>query len=106
MIDLAQLFKLRLVVARVGEGDLASWWNTRGQLGPMGASVLRRGFPRTYRFAQARSVFAVAAHRCDELYDPPNAVTLWQLPAEFEDDFDWERPHGRKTRHHHPASSS
>lgn len=76
------------MVARVGEGDLARWWNTSGQLGALGQSVLRRGFPRTHRFAQARSVFAVAAHRCRDLYNPPSAVTLWQLPAELEDDFD------------------
>jgi hypothetical protein len=86
--DLAYLMKLRLVVARVGEGDLARWWNSRGQLGSLGASVLRRGFPRTHRFAQARSVFAVAAHRCAELYSPPDAVTLWSLPATVEDYFD------------------
>lgn len=84
--------KLRLVVARVGEMDLARWWNTNGQLGSLGASVLRRGFRRTHYFAQARSVFAVAAHRCRELYDPPGAVTLWSLPAEMEDEIDlrWE----------------
>jgi hypothetical protein len=92
MIDAAQLLKLRLVVARVGEGDLARWWNTRGQLGPLGTSVLRRGFPRTHPFAQARSVFAVAARRCAELYRPPAAVTLWQLPAELEDEFDQAWP--------------
>ena len=87
-VDLDQLLRLRLVVARVGEGDLARWWNTKGQLGSMGASVLKRGFPRTHRFAQARSVFAVATQRCNDLYDPPNAVTLWNLPALIEDDFD------------------
>ena len=87
-VSLERLLRLRLVVARVGEGDLAGWWNTKGQLGSLGQSVLRRGFPRTYRFAQARSVFAVAAHRCHDLYHPPGAVTLWQLPAEIEDDFD------------------
>jgi hypothetical protein len=80
--------RLRLVVARVGEMDLAGWWNTRGQLGRMGASVLSRGFPRTHRFAQARSVFAVASQRCRDLYDRPDAVTLWNLPAELEDEFD------------------
>lgn len=87
-----QLLKLRLVVARVGEMDLARWWNTQGQLGSLGASVLQRGFPRTHRFAQARSVFAVAAHRCKEVYDPPNAVTLWHLPSDIEDEFEqrWE----------------
>lgn len=91
--DLDLVFRLRLVVARVGEGDLAKWWNSRGQLGAMGSSVLRRGFPRTHHFAQARSVFAVAARRCAELYSPQDAVTLWQLPADIEDDFNqaWPR---------------
>ena len=86
------LFKLRLVVARVGEGDLANWWNSRGQLGSMGSSVLRRGFPRTHHFAQARSVFAIATRRCAELYSPPGSVTLWQLPADIEDDFNQAWP--------------
>jgi hypothetical protein len=83
---------LRLVVARVGEMDLARWWNTHGQLGSLGASVVGRGFPRTHRFAQARSVFAVATHRCAEVYDPPNAATLWHLPSDIEDEFakHWE----------------
>src|SRR4051812_16655081 len=91
-LDLERLFKLRLVVARTGEMDLARWWNTKGQLGRMGASVLRRGFPRTHHFAQARSVFAVAAHRCAELFDPPGCVTLWRLPEAVEEAFDarWE----------------
>ena len=57
-----------------GEMDAARWWNTKGQLGQLGASVLRRGFPRTFRFAQARSVFAVAAQRCAEIFDPPGTV--------------------------------
>src|SRR4051812_26389568 len=63
-IDLDRLLKLRLLVARFGEMDLAKWWNTMGQLGRFGSAALRRGFPRTHRFAQARAVFAVAAHRC------------------------------------------
>lgn len=92
MTDLEYLMRVRLVVARVGEMDLARWWNTNGQLGSMGASVLRRGFPRTHRFAAARSVFAVAAARCLDIYDPPEAVTLWNLPAEIEDQLEqqWE----------------
>src|ERR1700680_1077072 len=91
-IDLDRLLKLRLVVARFGEMDLAQWWNTKGQLGPTGAIVLRRGFPRTFRFAAARSVFAVAAQRCQQVFNPPGCVTLWKLPAEVEDQFDarWE----------------
>lgn len=92
-IDLDYLLKVRAVVARVGEMDLAQWWNTKGQLGSLGSSVLRRGFPRSHHFAQARSVFAVAADRCAEVYDPKDSVTLWRLPAELEDEFDmrWEQ---------------
>jgi hypothetical protein len=91
-IDLDRLLKLRLVVARYGEMDLAKWWNTKGQLGRLGSAALRRGFPRSHRFAQARSVFAVAAHRCSEVFDPPGCVTLWRLPETTEEDFDarWE----------------
>jgi len=91
-IDLDRLLKLRLVVARFGEMDLARWWNTKGQLGRLGAAALRRGFPRTHNFAQARSVFAVAAHRCAEVFDPPGCVTLWRLPENIEEEFDarWE----------------
>jgi hypothetical protein len=91
-IDLNRLLKLRLVVARFGEMDMAKWWNTNGQLGRLGATALRRGFPRTHHFAQARSVFAVAAHRCSEVFEPPGCVTLWRLPEAIEEEFDarWE----------------
>lgn len=91
-MDLDRLFRLRLVVARFGEMDLARWWNTKGQLGRLGAMALSRGFPRTRRFAAARSVFAVAAHRCQEVFDPPDCVTLWSLPPSIEEEFDarWE----------------
>jgi hypothetical protein len=91
-IDLDRLLKLRLVVARVGEMDIAKWWNTNGQLGRFGSAALRRGFPRTHQFAQARSVFAVAAHRCAEVFEPPGTVTLWRLPEVLEEEFDarWE----------------
>lgn len=91
-VDLDRLFKFRLVVARYGEMDLARWWNTKGQLGRLGAAALRRGFPRTHYFAQARSVFAVAAQRCAEVFDPPECVTLWRLPETIEEEFDtrWE----------------
>ncbi len=93
MIDLDRLLKIRLTVARFGEMDHPRWWNTKGQLGRHGAMVLRRGFPRTHRFARARSVFAVAAHRCAELFDPPGCVTLWRVPEAVEEAFDarWER---------------
>lgn len=77
----------------MGEMDKAKWWNTKGQLGPLGTAALRRGFPRTHSFAQARSVFAVATHRCAEVFDPPASFTLWRLPEEIEGAFDasWQR---------------
>ena len=58
----------------------------------LGSIALKRGLPRTHYFAQARSVFAVAAHRCAELFNPPKSMTLWNLPAELEEAFDarWE----------------
>jgi hypothetical protein len=91
-LDLDRLLKLRLVVARFGEMDLAKWWNTKGQLGKLGAAVVGRGFPRTHHFAQARSVFAVATHRCAERFDAPRSVTLWHLSEDIEEEFDarWE----------------
>jgi hypothetical protein len=88
MIDLDRLLKLRLVVARYGEMDVAGWWNTNGMLGRYGAIALARGLPRTHRFAQARVVFSVAKSRCQELFDAPRSVTLWRLPADIEDRFD------------------
>lgn len=92
-IDFDRLLMLRLVVARVGEMDLAKWWNTRGQLSRLGTAAVRRGFPRTHYFAQARSVFAVADSRCREIFDLPQSVTLWHLPEVVEEEFDahWER---------------
>lgn len=87
-INMEYLFKLRLVVARFGELDRAKWWNTQGQLGELGALALQRGLPRTHYFAQARSVFTVAAHRCSEITKLQNVVNLWQLPAVIEEEFD------------------
>ena len=87
-IDYERLLKLRLVVARVGEMDLARWWNTQGLLGTRGKVVLARGFPHTHCFAQARVVFTVARARCHELFDPPGCATLWSLPAKVEDQFE------------------
>lgn len=91
-VDMDLLLKLRLVIGRYGEMDIAKWWNTKGQLGRLGAMAIRRGFPRTHYFAQARAVFAVAGHRCQEVFDPPNSVTLWRLPENIEEEFDtcWE----------------
>lgn len=77
--------RLRLAVARFGEMDSAKWWNTQGLLGSRGATVMRRGFPRTHHFVQARVVFAVARARCEEVFHAPESVTLWTLTPELED---------------------
>ncbi len=87
-IDLDRLLRLRVAIARIGEMDNAAWWNTRGLLSTTGASVFRRGFPRTRVFAQARAAIGVAAVRCQEVYSVPGAVTLWNLGATVEDQFE------------------
>jgi hypothetical protein len=91
-IDPAWLFKVRVAVARHGEMDRAKWWNTNKALGSVGALALRRGLPRTHSFAQARIVFTVARHRCDEVFNPPESATLWRLPEQIEESIEaaWE----------------
>ena len=85
--DLHNLFKIRLIVGRFGEMDMAKWWNTQGMLGSYGARLLSRGISRTHLFAQARVVFEVASHRCRQMFSEKGCYTLWQLPAEIEDQF-------------------
>lgn len=87
-IDYEHLFKVRLIVARLGEMDNARWWNTKGILGNYGTMLLKRGFPQTHYFAQARIVFEVARNRCQEIFNLPGAVTLWSLSARCEEQFD------------------
>lgn len=87
-IGFERLLKLRLAVARHGEMDAAGWWNIKGILGRHGSLVLKRGFPSTHYFAQARIAFTVARSRCHELFDPPGCMTLWNLPAQVEDQFE------------------
>lgn len=76
MIDLDQLLKLRLVVGRFGEMDLAKWWNTKGQLGKLGVSALRRGFPRTHRFAQLDAALSGLRDECAKLLGEGKKVVL------------------------------
>ena len=80
-----QIAKLRLVIARFGEMDRAKWWNTKGMLANLGEMAISRGFAKTHLFARAQAVFAVASHRCDEIFNPPEACTLWKLPPAIEE---------------------
>lgn len=54
--------------------DLATWWNTKGQLGRLGSASLRRGFPR----AQERLDAALAGLRdeCARLIGAGKKVVL------------------------------
>src|SRR4030067_632345 len=87
-VDLDRLLKLRLAVARFGEGDKPGWWGTKDILGKYGSLALSRAFPRTPLFVQARLAFAAAAHRCNEIFNPPGCMTLWNMPASIEDRFE------------------
>jgi len=81
------LFKCRVAVARLGEMDKAGagWWNTSGLLGDVGATALRRNFPYTHWFAQARAVIAVAGARSSEVFPlPRGCISLWSFPPEVE----------------------
>ncbi|MFV1969310.1 MAG: BrxE family protein, partial [Pirellulaceae bacterium] len=84
-IDTTKTARLRLVVARFGEMDRAKWWNTKGMLANLGELAVSRGFAKTHLFARSRAVFAVAGHRCDEVFNAPGAFTLWKLPPDVED---------------------
>ena len=87
-VEATLLFKLRLMVARYGEMDLAGWWNTNGVLGKLGNAGLSRGFPVIHSFAQARIVFAVASARCKEVFNATGCYTLWSLSPETEEIMD------------------
>lgn len=84
-IDVEQTAKLRMAIARLGEMDRNKWWNTKGMLSSIGEMAISRGFPKTHMFARCRAVFAVAAARSDEVFNPPDSFTLWRLPVEIED---------------------
>ncbi len=63
-IDLDRLLKLRLVVARFGEMDLARWWNTKGQLGRLGttAAEIRKEVAR-HEDTVSSALATLTAHR-------------------------------------------
>ena len=87
-IDLDNLFIARLVVASVGDMNGMKWWDCSGTLGSTGRISVSRGMPNTHGLARARLAFAVAQHRCREVYSRPGVVTLWDLPAPLEASFE------------------
>jgi hypothetical protein len=95
-LDFRQLFKLRLVVAALGENQRLGWWNS-GVLTGTGEFLFQQGFPRSARFAQTRAAFRVAQLACDEALaiqpTPGGPITchLFRLTPQLEDDFENER---------------
>jgi|GEM_PF-120065 len=71
-VDYDRLLELRLAVARHGEMDVASWWNTKGMLGRYGAMVLARG-----RWSVAGDRWAVGEMRKMKVKSYRDLI-LWQ----------------------------
>ena len=95
-MDFGQLFKLRLVVAAMGETQRLGWWNG-GVLTGTGEYLFQQGFPRSSPFAQTRAGFRVAQLACDEALgiqpSPGGAITchLFRLTPQLEDAYENER---------------
>ena len=95
-LDFRQLFKLRLVVAALGETQRLGWWNS-GVLTGTGEFLFQQGFPRSAPFAQTRAGFRVAQLACDEALGiqptPGGPITchLFRLTPQLEDAFENER---------------
>ena len=52
--------------------------------------VLFQACSNKERACPRRSVFAVTAQRCSEVFDPPASVTLWHLPEALQDEFEFQ----------------
>ena len=95
-MDFRQLFKLRLVVAALGESQRLDWWNS-GVLTGTGEFLFQQGFPRSSPFAQTRAGFRVVQLACDEALaiqpTPGGPITchLFRLTPQLEDAFENER---------------
>ena len=95
-MDFRQLFKLRLVVAAMGETQRLVWWNS-GVLTGTGEFLFQQGFPRSAPFAQTRAGFRVAQLACDEAlaihttHGGPVNCNLFRLTPQLEDSFENER---------------
>ncbi len=67
-ITAEETVRLLLGVARLGEADLAAWWNSHG-LDRAGRYVLARSFRRTWRSAALELDVLSAARRHDDALD-------------------------------------
>ncbi len=95
-MDFRQLFKLRLVVAAMGETQRLGWWNN-GVLSGTGEFLFQQAFPSFAPFAQTRAGFRVAQLACDEAVaiqpttGGPITCHLFPLTPELENAFENER---------------
>ena len=95
-MNFRQLFKLRLVIASIGETARMNWWNS-SVMSITGEFLFEGGFPRSAPFAQTRAGFRVAQLACDEALavqpSPGGPITchLFRLTPQLEDAFENER---------------
>ncbi len=95
-MNFRQLFKLRLVIAAMGEAARLKWWKSSVMSGT-GEFLFESGFPRSAPFAQTRAGFRVAQLACDEALaiqpSPGGSITchLFRLTPQLEDAFENER---------------
>jgi hypothetical protein len=82
-LDTRDAIRLLLGVARLGEADLAAWWNTQ-VLAPAGQYVLPRTFPRTWRPAAGELLLLSASRWHEGAFDNrPTALHLFSQGLPF-----------------------
>jgi hypothetical protein len=95
-LDFRQLFKLRLVMAALGESQRLGWWNS-GMLTGTGEFLLQQGFPRSAPFTQTLPGFRGGQLACDEALPiqptPGGSITCheFRLTFQLEDAFENKR---------------
>ena len=100
-MDFRQLFKLRLVVAALGETQRLGWWNS-GVLTGTGEFLFQQGFPRSSPFAQTRAGFRLTPQLEDAfenernrwMDEPQGWVGGFEGPLKLKS-CQWQRVHER-----------
>lgn len=83
MMNRKRIIELRLLIARLGEKDLFGWWDSEA-LTTAGRVVLSRLFPKTGNFVGFRLSIDAARIAHDALAPELEAMTLFNLPLNFE----------------------
>ena len=85
--ELIDLFLLRRALARMGESDWFSWWESHA-LSPGGRYAVERIFRRTPTLSAAHLSLATARSRHDAAVPREPLVHLFNFGEEFEGEFD------------------